>query len=279
MFRQNIAEAAKNPQLTVENADLTKFLNGNKIDLPSQKDNQAYYAFEKDRTDKFWYQRRLGVPASDLLDPKNPKYLGDMSPAEKANTAISPAQQVSPSSLQQKQLSTAVDVATAVAGFVRNNDFTSAKKELDRAGMSDLDPTKPWCGPLVNAALGAVGIPGSGSGFASSFKDWGFAVNPANAQRGDVFYVPDEGGNSTGHVGFLTGRERSGPNGQPQVEVVSSHLQGAGSEGGVEWRNVSNMLIRRAKPSLNEIKPSIMGQAWGALKAGLRAVNPGEEPQ
>jgi hypothetical protein len=53
----------------------------------------------------------------------------------------------------------------------------------------------------------------------------------------------------------------------------------ASAEGRVEWRNVSDMLIRRAKPNLDEIKPSMMGKAWGALKAVGRTMIPGEEPQ
>lgn len=275
MYRQAAEDAQKYPAMRAEQADLTKYLNSNKPDVATQQDNQAFFVFEKDRTQKFQDARHGGISARDLLDPTSPKFLGNMTDAEKANTAVSPAQQANPASAAQKQSSLAADTAVAVTSLLRDNNSDLARKTLEQAGITDPQlGNGAWCAPLVNAALKSAGLQGTGSGLASSFLTSPnlFPVSAANVQKGDIFYVPVPG--YTGHVGLLTGNVRPG-----EVEVVSSHLKGDPSNpGGVEWRSTEGMVFRRAKPTLDDIRPqTYLGQAWGAVKSGVRALSPNGE--
>jgi hypothetical protein len=100
---------------------------------------------------------------------------------------------------------------------------------------------KNYCATLVNESLEKAGVTGSGSGLASSFKNYGTAVDPSQVRAGDVFYSPPSGRGDTGHVGFTTGPVSDG-----QVPVMSSHMQGDPSNpAGPETRSTSNLIFRR----------------------------------
>lgn len=100
---------------------------------------------------------------------------------------------------------------------------------------------KNYCAILVNQALEKAGVQGSGSGLASSFKNYGSPVSPDDVRKGDVFYAPPSGWGDTGHVGFATGPVSGG-----RVPVMSSHMQGAASNpAGEETRDISNLTFRR----------------------------------
>lgn len=209
----------------------------------------------------FWpqYQSGLkrGLTPQQLLDPESKDYLlkGDRLKtfqAAAAADAVKPVQERQSSNVVQKTAASAVDIALQVEGLGRNNN-PEAVNEILKAGGVKLDVRdSQWCAALVNSTLKQVGLPGTGSQLASSFRTWGFPVDTQHIQKGDVFIgAPGEG--YTGHVGFATGNVRSTPNGM-QVQVISSHLQGKPENpGGVEWRNANNLMFRRAQPSVADI--------------------------
>lgn len=125
-------------------------------------------------------------------------------------------------------------------------------RQFIRENGGSIDPaTTAWCAAFVNASLAHEGIQGSGANTASSFANWGVPVT-GGIQKGDVALEPP-GEGFTGHVGMLTGRTRTGPNGQMQYEFVSSHKKGDMSNpSGVDWRDASHFrTIRRAVPDPN----------------------------
>lgn len=254
-FHSAINAGAKNPEAVEDERQFKNYLTtvtqpgGSN---PALIDPQAKYTFEQAKRAAFYSGRSAGTPAKDLLDPQSKSFIGFPSKDELSNAAVAPVQRAAPATLMQKAASDAVDIATQVDNLGRNNAPEAVNEILKDGGVNIDVRNNAWCAALVNSALKQAGIQGTGSQLASSFKDWGFAVDAGRVQKGDVFYVPSEG--YTGHVGFATGQTRQGPGGQLQVQVVSSHKQGnPDNPGGIEWRDARGMIFRRAKPSLETI--------------------------
>jgi len=212
-----------------------------------------------------------GLTPQQMLSPDSPDYLLKERPIDSFKVApgsqhVEAIQQQALPTHSQLAASNAVDVALRVTGLSRSNSPEQVNDLLKENGINLDVRDNAWCAALVNSALHEAGLPESGSNLASSFKTWGHAVDTQHVRKGDVFYSAAEG--YTGHVGLLTGATRQGANG-PQVQVVSSHLQGSGDNGpaGVEWRDARGMLIRRAQPPLNEIFGPPKAPAKGAAPA------------
>jgi uncharacterized protein (TIGR02594 family) len=80
-----------------------------------------------------------------------------------------------------------------------------------QAGLTSQPDDVPWCAVFVGAALGAVGILGSGKPNARSYKDWGSEVAIEDLAPGDVIVSWRESPSSwKGHVEIVVevrGRE------------------------------------------------------------------------
>ena len=222
---------------------------------------------------------RRGETSHDLLSPEGKSYIfkgGFDQFTAKGAEAIAPIQARQPSASAQKAAGSAVDLALQITALGRHNDPDTLNEILaddPRTKALNVDVrNQAWCATLVNSVLGQVGLKGTGSQLASSFKNWGFAVDAANIQKGDVFYGTAEG--YTGHVGLTTGLTRLQA-GQLQVQVVSSHLAGKPeNNGGIEWRSARGLLFRRAQASLEEIAKNAENPAWyaRAWRAGASVV-------
>lgn len=143
------------------------------------------------------------------------------------------------------QTSVAVDAAAKLLGKSETINRSEINSFL-KAGGVDLDAaTTAWCAAFVNSALAQVGVKGSGSNVATSFANWGNAVNLAEIQRGDVL-VQSRGaapGETGGHVGFATGNLRATADGIKQIELLSGN---ASNKVTTEWVDASSVIARRA---------------------------------
>lgn len=123
-----------------------------------------------------------------------------------------------------------------------------------------------WCAAFVGANLHALGIKGSGSNVATSYLTWGQHVDGLS-QEGDVL-VKARGhrpGETGGHVGMATGRERT-VNGQRQIEMVSGNQ---GNKVALSWENASALEVRRAPaPALPVPGPAAQPLANGGAQDG-----------
>lgn len=99
------------------------------------------------------------------------------------------------------------DIATSKAGLTERD---AALKDFLYTGGQNLDPaTRAWCADFVNATLKQAGMPGTNSGMARSFLNYGQPVDAP--QKGDiaVFRRGDPNG-PYGHVGFYEGDDPNG---------------------------------------------------------------------
>ncbi len=101
-----------------------------------------------------------------------------------------------------------------------------------------------WCAAFVNSALNAVGVKGSGSDIATSFKDWGKAVGLDEIQKGDVLLEArgHKAGETGGHVGLATGNTRI-KDGKRQIEMLSGNY---GDKVARSWEDENALDIRRS---------------------------------
>lgn len=76
------------------------------------------------------------------------------------------------------------------------------------AKLSFRDDETPWCAGYVNAMLEDVDIKGTRSGMARSFEKWGQPCGPLKGAI--VVFWRGSRNSSTGHVGFLTGKDQYG---------------------------------------------------------------------
>lgn len=99
------------------------------------------------------------------------------------------------------------DIASSKAGLTERD---AALKDFLYTGGQNLDPaTRAWCADFVNATLRQSGLPGTNSGMARSFLNYGQPVD--TPQKGDiaVFSRGDPNG-PYGHVGFYEGEDANG---------------------------------------------------------------------
>jgi uncharacterized protein (TIGR02594 family) len=143
------------------------------------------------------------------------------------------------------QTKVAVDAASSLIGKSETANAAEINSFLRRGGV-DLDAaTTAWCAAFVNSALAQVGIKGTGSNVATSFANWGKAVDLSQIQRGDVL-VQQRGrapGDTGGHVGFATGQLRVTAEGISQIEMLSGN---ASNQVETDWVNASEVIARRA---------------------------------
>lgn len=146
----------------------------------------------------------------------------------------------------------ALKIAEGYAGLNEYRD--TAKLAGFMGGRDPRGAANAWCAAFVNSSLKAVGGKGTGSAVANSFQRWGQAVNAATVQAGDIMvetggYGPNQTG---GHVGFATGKTRTGKDGRLQLEMFGGN-QSDGA--GYKWTNSDrNLMIRRG--TLGAIVPA-----------------------
>lgn len=139
--------------------------------------------------------------------------------------------------------------AAAMVGLNENTDNGKIRDYLNKGGKitQNLNPAKtPWCAAFVNSTLGQAGIKGSGSLAASSFKNWGTAVNPNEVREGDVL-LEDRGaavGASGDHVGIATGATRVN-RGRLQIEMLSGNSRNSITR---VFYDADKLKIRRGEP-------------------------------
>lgn len=119
-----------------------------------------------------------------------------------------------------------INKALEMKGVVEVKDRQRIAEYLKTGGVG-LDPVETsWCAAFVNSTLQQKGIQGSGSQVATSFGNWGVAVEPNKVQSGDVL-VEMRGlnpGDQGGHVGFATGNTRVNENtGALEYEFLSGN--------------------------------------------------------
>jgi uncharacterized protein (TIGR02594 family) len=165
----------------------------------------------------------------------------------------------------------AVDDALKLEGLHERRDRETIREYL-RTGGAGMDPaTTAWCAAFVNSSLQREGIPGTGSGVATSFLRWGSPVSSADVQKGDVL-VQARGlsaGQTGGHVGMATGNTRMGPSGL-EIEIIAGNT---GDRVRRYWISANSVQVRRASNILgsNSQMPNVSTGA--AASAANAAVN------
>jgi hypothetical protein len=223
--------------------------------------------------------RAAGISPTRTLNPNDPNYwaknfegnqanpfAGFATPATSAKSKID----AGPVNQQQQSLSsTAMTVAKAIDLYrTQGPEATNALINATRPEGQKIDVRNGnWCAELLNSALPPELRTGQDT--AVSFRNWGNAVAPQEARQGDVFYTGLSGGGDTGHVGVVVGNQpRVGPNGQMQLLVASSHMQGdSGNPPGVEWRNAGSLMIRRAQASVGQAAENPTSSWWPFTKS------------
>lgn len=245
---------------------------------------------------KFQEGEARGIRPVQMLNPDDPEYIFKPDPSIKGDDgfkrflkpgpdAAAAVQSAHPTAVAQQKASSAVDLAVKVTNLMRDNQPEAVNELLAGSGVRGIDVrNSAWCAALVNAALKDVGLPTTPNNLAVSFKrGWGSAVAASEVNKGDVFYAPPSGEGDTGHVGFVVGPPRIGANGQMQVQVVSTHLQGAQKNiGGVEWRDTRSLLFRRAMTPVNQVsqaadQPGALTRFFNGV-AGVFQTRRGERP-
>lgn len=150
-----------------------------------------------------------------------------------------------------ERMTSAVDLASEYLGQHEERNNSNVNAFLKRGGV-DIDAAQTaWCAGFVNSALEQVGVTGTGSLTANSFQNWGTAVDPTQAMRGDVL-VQDRGlgpSDAGGHVGFATGQQRM-LDGQLQLQMLGGNQSNAVTE---KWVNASEVMVRRAEEAAANI--------------------------
>lgn len=114
---------------------------------------------------------------------------------------------------------------------------------LKQGGVDINAAQTAWCAGFVNSSLEQVGIKGSNSLVANSFRKWGNAVDPRHVLPGDVLVKHNNKGFGTGgHVGFATGETRMGKNGL-ELQMLSGNAQNRVQ---TDWHQASQLEARRA---------------------------------
>lgn len=175
--------------------------------------------------------------------------------------SLPPSQTISPIAAATQQVSSggagaAFDLAKTqmnkVEGSSDINGFLNNGLKLQ--GFDNIDAAQTaWCSAFVNSSLAQVGLKGSGSLTASSFRNVGKPVDFKDLQKGDIAVTPGVAGHlvqpgQTGnHVGFATGQTRTTANGEQQFEFMAGNDSHSGTSGAVDkyWRSANGVEFRR----------------------------------
>jgi hypothetical protein len=254
--------------------EVAQIIRPDNLTAPTPQQIQAITAARNYFANRYSAGVVAGANPRELVDPHSPLYIWGAHPADKIKSFLNAGPPAPPTTVPvvRQRLGEAADLINHVTQMLATSKDIHTTTELLHDNGFNISETDVrdgrFCANLVNAALQSVGIKGSGSDLAVSFAHWGAPVDDVHVQKGDVFLAgPSEMGGQhyTGHVGMVVGAPRMGPHGL-QVEVVSSHLEGAASnKGGVEWRDMSELQFRRAQPTLAQIRtgaPSF----WERLK-------------
>jgi uncharacterized protein (TIGR02594 family) len=172
----------------------------------------------------------------------------------------------------------AAEVASHFLGKGEIPDRAELQAFMAANGMPTDPATTAWCASFVNSALESQGIRGSGSRVANSFLNWGEGVkDQTQVKAGDVM-VQSRGlgpGQTGGHVGMATGRQRIRDDGRLQLEMISGNKANAVRK---TWEDATSINLRRAvleKQGQERALQAEIVQAPnpGAATAGLRNNN------
>lgn len=156
--------------------------------------------------------------------------------------------------------SSATDALMAYSGYNENNADQNAALAAfikQNAGLNINPASTAWCAAVLNAALGASGVQGTGKLNARSFLNWGIPVD--QPQPGDVVvFSRGPAGSGLGHTGIYMG---SNPDGTIRV-LSGNHADAVG----VDNFSTSNLLgYRRADP--NAASAALSGNASDPVSA------------
>ena len=116
-----------------------------------------------------------------------------------------------------------------------------------RQGGTGIDAAvNAWCAAFVNSSLKSAGLEGSHSQVATSFLNWGKAIDAKDAAEGDVLVQArgHRAGETGGHVGFATGEHRTDPRtGHEQLRLFSGNY---GNRVSYSWEDADGLAVRRA---------------------------------
>jgi uncharacterized protein (TIGR02594 family) len=159
----------------------------------------------------------------------------------------------------------AVDLASGLLGKNENTSASSINAFLKQGGV-DIDAAQTaWCAAFVNSSLAQVGLKGTGSLTANSFKNWGQSVDPSQIMRGDVLLQSRGlGANQAGgHVGLATGASRMGKNGT-QLQMLSGNSSDSVA---MTWVDAAQLQARRATEAAGALQK--VASSSGAATQGL----------
>ncbi|WP_342112014.1 hypothetical protein [Methylobacterium sp. SI9] len=159
-----------------------------------------------------------------------------------------------------------VDVASRFIGMGETNNRAAVEGFV---GHGIRGAAQAWCSRFVNASLAAVGQTGTGSAVANSFLHWGKAITADMVQKGDVLVEHRGKGDNGlgGHVGFSTGRTRTGRDGQLELEMLAGNTN---DEVAVSWEKASTLAIRRS----NQISERVAADTKRTQSLGSSAMKP-----
>lgn len=160
------------------------------------------------------------------------------------------------------------DVAAQYLGKGEHNDRATVEGFV---GHNIRGSANAWCARFVNASLEAVGQKGTGSAIANSYLRWGKAISAEMVQKGDVLVEHRGRGvdGMGGHVGFSTGRTRTGRNGELELEMLGGNTNDAV---GTTWERASKLAVRRSTQVADQVaadQQRTRSLAGGALNPNL----------
>lgn len=142
------------------------------------------------------FKESIGYRPRDYVGPKTLAALRE-------GRVLAPVYAAEPKWLQRARLEIGVEEYPGA----RHNARVLGYWELSRLAFND-DET-PWCAGYVGAMLEDVGIRSTRSGMARSYLKWGQPA-PGSIKGAVVVFWRGSRSGSSGHVGFVTGRDQYG---------------------------------------------------------------------
>ena len=168
---------------------------------------------------------------------------GPGAPAAPALPGGHAPQETSPPPAPSGQAAQAVDIARTQMG----EGPQQVQPYIQAGGGGVNAATSAWCAAFVNSSLAQAGVDGSHSAIATSFLNWGRAVDANAAAKGDVVVAANghRAFETGGHVGMATGEHRVDPRtGHEQLQVVQGNW---GNRVATDWKDASTLNVRRAE--------------------------------